>query len=389
MTPLQNYLMNNSPEKLKEEFDIDFYEHPNLPLMGFKYGIKSPKTNEIVRHSRGTILEKDTWKLVGCPFIRFFNWGEGSPEEMESFRWDECYINEKVDGSLIIMYNYKDEWHINTSGSFAQGDVNPLYMGSWEDLFFTTLNKCLPIYEPREMLTPRQYFNEYWRDNFKKDTTYIFELCSVWNKIIRYYPNPEVYLLGMIDSCHEYHSESVDGEAKTLHLKRPQIHNFKSIEQVEEFLVKQETTDRTFEGVVARSNNLRFKLKNKAYLNLHKIHNNGKWSHKHVLSFIIRNDTDELLNYFKEAKPIVDEMKGLVDIEWIKLLEVWLHNYSIKDQKEFALSIVPKTKFSSILFALRKEKGLEQTQVDLERHWRNSEELILKVLFKNLMDKDK
>jgi hypothetical protein len=66
MLNLQKYLRaGKTPEDLKEELGIKFYEHPSLPLVGFKYHqIDSPKTNEIVRECRGIVLEKNTWNLV-------------------------------------------------------------------------------------------------------------------------------------------------------------------------------------------------------------------------------------------------------------------------------------------------------------------------------------
>ena len=396
MTALQDYLRTegNTPEKLKAELGIDFYEHPTLPLMGFKYGmIDSPKTHPIVMASRGTVLEKGTWKLVAQPFFRFFNWGEGPVEEMESFDWNDCYCNTKEDGSLCILYHYKDEWHVNTSGSFAKGQVNPLYKGTWEDLFFRTLDihKLWDIDRKTQVYSPREYFNKFYGKLFDPYCTYIFELCSVYNKVIRYYETPEVYLLGIngINPVVEIYPFIVENTAKLLGIKCPQTYEFKSIKEVDDFLVSKELTDRTFEGIVLRDDSdRRFKVKNKAYLNLHQMHNNGKWSYKHVLSFIVRNDTEELLNYFPEAKDVVNEMKEKTDAEYAKLRSVWFNNWLIKDQKQFALAIVPATKFSGILFELRKEMKNKQTEEDLQRHWRNSEDLIIKVLFKNLVDKE-
>ena len=77
LTALQEYVIANGYEKIGEELGISAYEHPTLPLVGFKYSqIDSPKTHPVVRASRGTVLEKGTWKLVAHPFTRFFNYGE-------------------------------------------------------------------------------------------------------------------------------------------------------------------------------------------------------------------------------------------------------------------------------------------------------------------------
>jgi len=54
----------------------------------------------------------------------------------------------------------------------------------------------------------------------------------------------------------------------------------------------------------------------------------------------------------------------------------------IESQKEFAQTIVPLTKFAGVLFTLRKTFGVNIPNVEIEKLWRNSAELITKVLFK-------
>lgn len=397
-TALQHFLRTevDACNKLTEDFGVEVTYHPTLPLANFKYNmINALKTHEIVRCSRGTILEVGSWKLIAQPFRRFFNWFEGPTEEMDYFNWNDFYCNTKEDGSLISLFWYENSWHCSTSGSFAQGDVNPLYKGSWEELFFDTLQKELRIPNETEEKTiggPSLWqFNLNFSYLFNKNYTYIFELCSQWNKIIRNYPNPEVYLLGVTNIEHdpyEFNQNYVTEIANELGLKRPETYNFKSFKEIEAFLIEKELSDPSFEGVViVDTNGFRFKIKNKAYLNLHQMHNNGHWSYKHVLAFILREDTEEMLLYFPEAKSIVNEMKAKVELEYNKLKEVWKDTFKIQDQKQFALNIVPRTKFSSLLFTLRKEKEFNQNEVDLYNIWKNSEDLILKVLFKNLLDK--
>jgi hypothetical protein len=45
------------------------------------------------------------------------------------------------------------------------------------------------------------------------------------------------------------------------------------------------------------------------------------------------------------------------------------------------LAIKPKTRFTSILFQLRKELGKDQTEEALRKKWKESGDLILKVMF--------
>jgi hypothetical protein len=72
-TPLQAYLRSVTKEHnaglalelLTTKYGINVYKHPTLPLVGFKYNqIESPKYDPIVRWSRGTVLEYETWNIV-------------------------------------------------------------------------------------------------------------------------------------------------------------------------------------------------------------------------------------------------------------------------------------------------------------------------------------
>ncbi len=100
------------------------------------------------------------------------------------------------------------------------------------------------------------------------------------------------------------------------------------------------------------------------------------------MPFILNGEDDELLNYFEEVRSTYFEIKAQVLEEYIILLQTWIDFKDIEDQKTFALSIKNKTKFTGLLFQLRKEYDKSQTVQSLKKIWRESSDLILKVLFK-------
>ena len=83
---LKEYLQNHSLEDLKNEYGIKSSEYEGLVIFSYSQ-IDSPKTDPIVRMSRGIVLEKDTWEIVAYPFYRFFNFEEVL-EERNKFNWD-------------------------------------------------------------------------------------------------------------------------------------------------------------------------------------------------------------------------------------------------------------------------------------------------------------
>jgi len=113
MLNLQKFLIENNGNLvlLKEQFGIDTNVHKKYNnLIQFTYNqIDSykVKAHPIVRESRGIILDSaDNWKVVARPFDRFFNYGENVDED--KFDWTSFVAQEKVDGSLMIVYHYRN-----------------------------------------------------------------------------------------------------------------------------------------------------------------------------------------------------------------------------------------------------------------------------------------
>lgn len=72
--------------------------------------------DEITLQARGLIINTSDGTTVAQPFKKFFNLSEHSPEDIPS---SSPYVFEKMDGSLGIIFHYKDKWHVATRGSFT------------------------------------------------------------------------------------------------------------------------------------------------------------------------------------------------------------------------------------------------------------------------------
>jgi hypothetical protein len=95
-----------------------------------------------------------------------------------------------------------------------------------------------------------------------------------------------------------------------------------------------------------------------------------------LLPIILSNEGDEWLTAFPEVTDCFNCYKAKVDNAFCELEALWARTQAIENQKEFALSIVGKTPFTSILFNTRKAKA------NLKDEWRKSEDIIVKTLFK-------
>lgn len=75
--------------------------------------------DEVTLNARGTVYELSTGKVVAKAFPKFFNWSELSEKEQDRLILKSHFVvQEKLDGSLGIVYFYDGEWRVNTRGSF-------------------------------------------------------------------------------------------------------------------------------------------------------------------------------------------------------------------------------------------------------------------------------
>lgn len=96
--------------------------HPTLPLTIWNYTEKVQYEglwDEITLSCRGLITEDTTGKVLIQPFKKFFNYEELIHKDVIPSKGDYVYIQEKMDGSLGILFCYKGEWIMATRGSFT------------------------------------------------------------------------------------------------------------------------------------------------------------------------------------------------------------------------------------------------------------------------------
>lgn len=368
---VQKYLREGrTPELLKEDLGINHTRHPELPLILFKYcQIDSPRHHQIVRECRGLILEDKSWDIVGKGFNRFFNVGE-LQWEFDRFNWNDFSVHSKEDGSLILLYNYQGEWHVNTSGSFGLGELDG-FGGTWRELFWHVApftRDDLKMFDPAQTL--------------------VFELCTPYNKVVRRY-NPTVFLLGVFDHRWQHSNypsielshDLVDDMAEGLGVPRPTRYHFSSQEEIRKFLQGMEDEDATFEGVILHdSNGMRYKWKTSTYTALHHLKDNGNVLHpKRMVPVILANEHHEVMAVMPEVKSGFTECSEIMEECYQSMLAKWLEARDLESQKDFALAVKDHP-MASLLFKIRK-RCPDANEAYLAQAWRDSGERITKTLF--------
>ena len=334
MLELQKFLIENHGDRLKlsAEYGVYSKQHPKFPnLYQFTYDqieSSSFRFNPIVRESRGIILDRDNnWEVVARPFDRFFNYGE-YPDSEEQFDWSSVVAQEKVDGSLMILYNYAGAWHVATKGSPDAGGNVGQESFTFADLFWKTLNK--------------QFIPNFFDRISTSTYTYIFELTSKYNRVVTSQIDNDG-LLTLIGIRRNYDGQEINLQKSVVDDilgKENVVRSFplKNIAQIKEAAAQLDPSQQ--EGFVLVDKNFnRMKVKSEKYVLIH--HLKDTINDERIVDLIKTGEDSEVFAYFPDLKIRYDHIKKYWDITVGMLDEFWEENSTQKfeTQKDFALFV--------------------------------------------------
>jgi hypothetical protein len=325
--------------------------HPTHDLIIWNY---SPRVqyeklwDDVTLQCRGLITDTKG-NVIVQPFKKFFNYEEESnPIPMNS---DYVYVQEKMDGSLGILFNYKNEWIMSTRGSFTSEQSK----------------KGLEIIQKKYKLS-----------SFERSIAYLVEIIYPENRIVVNYDEEKIVFLSAVlnrhyiwgpsendelhwtTACAFFHSNGI--EKKDI-VETKQLFNF-SNELYKELKQKNEENK---EGFILRffPSNHRVKIKFDEYVRLHKIitgiSNRTIWEYlKDNKSFdeILNRVPDEFYNWVRET--IRDFVIRYENIE--KDYKEIFQSLEIKNlsRKDFAIE-AKNYKHSNLLFNMLDNKDYKQS----------------------------
>ena len=263
----------NALEVLAEKpYSINIKQDGDLFL--FKYGIESAPREPMVHEARGLILDKaNNWNIICHPFHRFFNIDEVPAAEVS----EPFHVYSKEDGTLSLIWYYNNEWHFSTSGT----------INAMESKFWPLLQKALASYG----MDWRQFTAA-----LHIGTTYMYELCTVENRIVVPYHGYHLFYLGERDA------NGIESFAPDPRTECVRVFDFSTLEDVRNGASLLPPTE---EGYVVRDDDFnRIKVKNPEYFLLHRMANNGcpdLWA---------ADDLDELVSYFPEFSSDAEKIKA-------------------------------------------------------------------------------
>lgn len=333
-----DFIKEKGIQALTDELGISVKKVDDLLVLNYNQ-IESPKTHPVVIECRSLILEAKTLRVVSRGFDRFFNYGEALNVTPE-IDWSRAVAYEKVDGSLIKIYCYKGHWYISTRGTaYAESDC----MGHGVT-FCELVWKALGVKNDNEFqqkCIDAELWDEY---------TYIFELTSMENRVVKRYEGYKLYFLSArYNETGDYARGLELLAALRLGAIEPKCFIFNTIEDC--LRTSRELTDLD-EGYVIYQDGVPIsKVKSPAYVAVHHIRGEGL-NPKRVMQLVLSGEQQEYLNYFPED----EEYVAPYELAFLKLTdeiyEVYCSIKDIEDQKEFAIAS-QKYKFKAALFQAR------------------------------------
>ena len=356
MLKIIDFIKNNPAWReilVTEPYNLIINDDSDFTILKYSQ-IDSDMNIEIVRECRGLIIGKEL-NPVCVPFFKFGNYGESYADEID---WGTACVQEKIDGSLIKVWNYYGEWIVSTNGTIfaekatlsAKGDIDVVY-NNFAELFRAGADKAGLDF-----------------DKLNSQCTYMFELTSPYNRVVVPHSEIKIYHIGTRDNITLCELDIDIG------IEKPRIYQCSNIDDLIEMASALKYCEEGY--VVCDADYKRIKVKSPSYVAVH--HLVSELSYKRLLELIRKNETAEFLTYFPEYKIYVDKLIGMISgfEKYInQVLEEQINGVHFETRKDFAL-IATKTKYPAFLFAYYDGK----VRNALEWLWEMSNEKILENL---------
>lgn len=233
-----------------------------------------------VQEARGIIIDTKTLDVVCWPFRKFGNYGEYYADSID---WSTARVQEKVDGSIMKLWNDGERWRVSTNSAITNDQPVRFGSHSLTDLFWKAAEK--------------QHLDT---DRLDPSETYIFELVSPDNTIVIEYPETAIYHIGT--------RSNVTGEERNedIGIMRPASYPLHSLDACIDAAGKLNAGGKVNrEGyVVVDSHWNRVKVKSPDYVAVH--HLLSTMSERKLIEAVLDGEADEIRSYYPQTKDAFD-----------------------------------------------------------------------------------
>lgn len=345
MLQVQQYLRSGKTlEDLELEHGVKNSKDISKDVVSFNYSLLSGILSPLSVECRGLILEKNTWNIIAFPFTKFYNLGEERAVPiLEKFDFSNFDVYEKLDGTLIICYFYKDKWWFATRSNLIGNNVYSGCGKTYSDLVKSTIISTYGDFEG---------FLSYLDSNY----TYMFELTTPFNVVHIQHKESSLTLIGvrsMVD-CREFNLKEFQTP-----LKKVSFYNISSLEDIVEYVKSLNSEKSESEGVVICDKNFnRLKIKNEKYFLASSTPEHNLMSDKKKLEFILNGQLDDIEQYLPQQ--ILEECNFIRDSinNLIKETQEEFKIINHPDKKEFTNRVKQSNIEDCLLYSLWSGKDL-------------------------------
>lgn len=292
-----NFMKENEDwrDKLSQApYCLTIREDNNFVLLKYDQ-IESDFHESIVRECRGLIIDKNTLEPVALSFYKFFNVQEPLADRIY---WKDCRVQEKVDGSKMLVWydKYKEDWRVSTSSLLDAKDAE---VRDFNKTFYDIFVEALKNNGLEDLSNLTFYMN--------KDYCYTFELVSPESRVVVPYKQTDLYFIGCryVPSFEECNP---DEHGISEIIKRPKEYKLNSLNACLHATEKMGFDEEGFVVVDKYWN--RIKVKSPAYVAVAHVRDNGVVNRDKILTIIEQGETDEFLGYFPEYKEYFDDLQN-------------------------------------------------------------------------------
>lgn len=347
---VQEFLETHSFKELEDQHGVFATLSKCKTFCTLNYGmIEAKNDDKLAQQCRGTIISKlDGSKIdeasplgetaiFSLGFYRFFNDGQGAAASID---WNDpnLKIYNKEDGTCIFVWHnpFTNKWNVSTRGS-PEADV-PL-----------DSNKNMTFRSLFEHTLSRNYGTSFDDFTSRLDTnnTYIFELCTVYNKIVVNYSESKIFFIGArnLRTLREYNIEDPIFDIQLPNIPRPIVYSFKNASDIANYVSSKNASEH--EGVVVLDSNFsRVKIKNPMHGLASRARDSLGTSDRNCMECILLGKDDDLIPLLPQE--IVDNLLSIKAkyAAWIRAQEclyaqVYAEAMAIMpgDKKTFALTL--------------------------------------------------
>lgn len=262
---------------------------------------------DIVQEARGIIFKEGEWEYPVChAFDKFFNYGQPECAELD---WSTVKVSEKIDGSIMRLFNYDNVWYVATNGNIDAKDapVPDIRRDNFEELFWEGVRKNLS-----KNICP--YSIAGWLHSLNPEHTYIFEMVSPYTRVVIPYEETDVYFLGARHNelGIQYGCDAESAYAmNTQMFPRPKLYPMQTLTQI---TAAANTLPWNEEGYVCYDKDFnRCKIKSPKYVMAHFARNNNVVTRKHLIDIILKGEMEEFLIYAADYADQIKYTKQLMD----------------------------------------------------------------------------